>query len=727
MRPRVHAGAALVGILALGTLIAFLPRKPSRLELGAALALGTALAAWAALRGPFARRRAAFAAALALAVLAPAAGWVSWHSRSYLERGLFRWDAIRLDLPELAPVKSALSRSDEEAAQAALLAHFAARPSRDLNTLPPLTEAEATRQSDLVLQGMFQFFDEKTVQLPLDLSWDEDPLGSRTWQWMLHTMDFVLPLVERHRLTGDPRWLQRAEDLVLDWLRDNHLYFTSPPNRYAWHDHVTALRARAWLVFWEPWVRSGLASPAEARDVLGAIRAHAEKLADPAFYTEGHNHGLEQDLALVAIGVAFPELELSDGWIRTGCARLEKQVAETVSPDGVHLEHSANYHFMVLGILARALDFARRHSLALDRDRLQRTVDGMARYGAYLLQPDGRVPLLGDTSAQKPLDLADPMLSTCAARDPVLLHALSRGREGAPGELSVVHPEEGYAIFRDSWMPHPDFGKAVHLIFAAAAHEGRAHKQADDLTILLYGRGRELVVGPGLFSYSAEDAGRRHILGAASHNTVLIDGKSFQGYATRIERFAMDPSWGLVEASHDNYPGVRHRRLLLYVRPATILVVDELIPRDPGATREIEQLFHLDPAMEAAVLPGSSAVAARYRDGPSLRIEQLAEGRGHVAVLRGSTTPYRGWVSRLPRNLEPAPVVVTKMAAGRATLATWIEVDPEAPPGNGAGAASGGAEVSIDGDRIAFRWPAGGRIRTAIVKRTGELALTLSP
>jgi hypothetical protein len=456
--------------------------------------------------------------------------------------------------------------------------------------------------------------------------------------------------------------------------------------------------------------------------VFTAIRAHAEKLADPAFYTEGHNHGLEQDLALMAIGVAFPELELSESWRRTGCDRLEKQVVETVSPDGVHLEHSANYHVMVLGILARALDFARRNELPLDADRLQRTVDGMARYAAYLLQPDGRVPLLGDTSAQKPLDLANPVLSGCAGRDPVLLRALSRGREGAPGEISVVHQEEGYAIFRDSWPPHPDAEKAVHLIFAAAAHEGRAHKQADDLSILLYGRGRELIVGPGLFSYSAEDAGRRHILGAASHNTVLLDGKSFDGYATRIERFALDPSWALVEASHDNYPGVRHRRLLLYVRPATILVVDEILPREAGASREIEQLFHLDPAMEAAVLPGSSAVEARYRDGPSLRLEQLADGRGCLAILRGSTKPYRGWVSRLPRSLEPAPVAVTKVAAERAVLATWIEVDPEAPPGDGA---AQGAAVSIDADRIEFRWPAAGRTRSAVVKRTGDLGVSL--
>jgi hypothetical protein len=515
-------------------------------------------------------------------------------------------------------------------------------------------------------------------------------------------------------MSGDARFLQRAEDLVIDWIDDNYLQLLGLPSRLAWHDHVTAIRVRAWLEFWEDWVRSPLATPEEVEKLLTAIAVHGEKIADPEFYTAGHNHGIEQDIALMAIGTAFPELDSSASWVDLACRRLEEQVRWTVSPRGVHLEHSTNYHVFVLEMLTQALDFARRHGLAC-AGSLESTLDGMARFTAYLLRPDGRLPSIGDSNVDAPRrGLDDPVLSRFAARDPVLRYALSRGAEGSPGEAAIVYEEEGYAIFRDGWRPENDFDRGFHLVFTAAAHAGRAHKQADDLSFVLFAGGREFLVDPGLYSYDTREPGRRYVTSAAAHSVILVDGREFSGFTARIERQLLGDKYALVEASHENYPGVRHRRTLLHVRPATIFVIDRLESRSPEdaapVEHDFEQIFHLAEDLETSVEASGSVVEARAEGWESrLRITQLAGGRGTARIIKGQQSPLQGWTSPIYRKLVPAPVASFRERGREARFITWIEV--EGKPSDPAAPAAGSA--AEEGGRTVLHWTSGGRARTA--------------
>jgi hypothetical protein len=586
------------------------------------------------------------------------------------------------------------------------------------------------KANDQLVDGVIEIFTERPVRIGKDVDWGADPFGDRTWQWFLQAMDYLLALTERHRATGDLRYLERAEELILDWIDDNYLYRLRPASGLAWHDHTTAVRVRAWLSFWEPWVRSPLADGAKVEKLLAAIAAHAEKLADPEFYTADHNHGLEQDLALMAVSRAFPEFARSEEWARLACARLEKTVASTVSPSGVHLEHSANYHLFTLGILTRAQEFARRHGLPCGSGELERTLEKMARYAAYLLQPDGREPLLGDTELAAPYTPGDPVLSRYAERDPVLRYSLTRGREGTPGEAAVVYPAEGYAILRDAWHGADDFDQGLYLVFAAAAHPGRAHKQADDLSFILFARGRELIADAGLYGYDAREPFRRHVISAAAHNVVLIDGAPFAGYATRMERHRLEAAYSLIEAVHENYPGMRHRRTLVYVRPWTLFVIDELEPRAGGGQERLfEQLFHLAPDLEATASADRSSVSARPVAGAegvpavgadTLRLVELAAGRGTAAVVKGQTDPLRGWLSRDHHQITPAPVATFSARGPGATFITWIEVGPAPLAGDPRSAVEPGAK------RITIEWPVGEGVRRAVLERGEDFRLDLA-
>ncbi|MBI4600419.1 MAG: alginate lyase family protein [Planctomycetes bacterium] len=706
---------AAFAFLAIALPLAFWPGRLGYRHLAAGAAAGLGCAALAALAAPPLRRKRAFLAAAAAGLAAAGAGSAA---------GL--WREARGRAPSLAEA----FRLEPGGTVEAFLERLQRRPPKDVASLLKAAPEKRSRRSDLLLEGRLELHEHEPVSVPRDLSWDEDPLNDKTWRWTLHAMPYVEWLTDSFVATRDGRFLERAEDLVLDWIEDNLFCLGSPPSRMSWHDHATALRVRAWLPFWEQWVKSHLFDEPKAELLLRAVAAHGERLASEAFYTRSHNHGIDQDVALIAIATAFPELRKAREWRDLACARLRTQVFETISPAGVHLEHSAGYHFHTLGVLTAACDFMSRHGIAVEGLDLEEVLRKMARVAAYLIQPDGHIVPIGDTTHEPSLDTSDPVLALHAERDPVLRFALTRGREGSPGDGSVVFEREGYAIFRDAWRPEPDFEKGLHVVLTAAANPGLAHKQADDLSFTFFGLGRELIVDPGHYSYDELDPARRYAVSARAHNVVLVDGEGFSGYSARIEAHALQEGHAVVQASHDNYPGLRHRRTLLYVRPATLFVIDEVGPAGagggPAAARVFEQLFHLGPGLKPLVGPGRSSVRAASggpgEPGVELRVVAMVDGKGTAEVVEGQAEPLQGWISRGHRDLRPAPVLKLTARGGRATFATWIEAraSGETQPEGGEG-----PWCRVEEGSILIRWPAGGGTRQAQIRRGGKLEVRL--
>jgi hypothetical protein len=568
----------------------------------------------------------------------------------------------------------------------ALSDYFAQRGRVSFNTTSVLPDL--ARTADDVLSGRFTFAGNPPLDLPRDLSWDENPSGRRRWAFLLHKMHYVVALTQSYQDSGDPAYLQRAEDLVLDWIGDNYDNLDGPPpSDMTWHDHATALRVRAWLEFFEEWTKTPLASGEEIARVLSAIVMHAEKLADEDFYTEKHNHGIDQDYALLAIGACFPEMSASGSWVTLGATRLREQVRQTISPNGIHLEHSPGYQLFMLNLLGRILKFTERHRLdVFPPDKLGSLIARMASALAYMAKPDGHLPTIGDTTASAKITPENVILSQYANKDPVLRYVLSRGRDGVSGRLAAVYKQEGYAYLRDSW-PGPDrFGDAVHIVFTAAANPGLAHKHADDLSFVLTGYGKDFLVDPGMHSFDHEDPARKFIVSSAAHNVVQVDGIGFEGHTARIDAVDIHDGYVLIEASHTNYPGLRHRRTLAYLRPGTLLLVDDLGSVPGGAlsrrARKFEQLFHFAPDINVSLTRPGVGLAAPVPDNPGqsrLYLRQLLwTGDDRMEVIEGATDPLQGWVTKSQGSLMPAPVVAFSKLGSSARFVTLIHLAPDA-------------------------------------------------
>ncbi len=544
----------------------------------------------------------------------------------------------------------------------------------------PVPQEEVLSKAAELVQSRYQLLTYDSVQLPPSLTWDENPHQDRSWNWALHNMDYVVTLTRAYEATNDAAFLQRAEDIALDWIDVNTKYFLKPPSEFSWGDHTTALRLLNWLYFFDVWKGSELATPEHVETIFRALLGHAQMLSDANFYNDNHNHGIDQDRALLAFSLMFPNTARSAQWMGLALSRLSSQVQFAVSPNGIHLEHSAGYQLYGMLQLQKTHSFLQQwqvhHGVV---DSMTRNIALMADYVPNLVKPDGFLVKIGDTANARITGFRE-QLSLVEAAPPALRDLAENGTTNKLANISLAFPAEGYALIRDFENGLRDFQKSFYLFFSAAAHQGRAHRHADDLSFVMSHGGREILIDPGMHSYKRGDPGRAYVVSAAAHNSVIVDGKSYQGWDTSFDGYFANDRLTLIRGSHRNYPGFEHLRWLLYLRPAMLIVLDRVRPISGSKTNAdvpFEQVFHFSSKLTVTLdeAEGRATVLSDTSDQEAvLLLTQVGPQKGSMRVAKGEESPMQGWDSPARAQLVPTPTLVSLQRGAQAEFVTVLQI-----------------------------------------------------
>ena len=494
----------------------------------------------------------------------------------------------------------------------------------------------------------------------------------RSWESGFLALEFIPALLRHHKKDGRPEWLERALDLILSWRDANPP--TAPVAPRAWHEGTTtrrtnslALTAHALLqAFQAPGgtdLYASLNRPGCLVELLALLEQHVTFLLNPDIYIHEGNHGVRQDTFILFVAAAFPDFRDAEAWRDAVCRRLERHQLNALSGDGVWLEHSPGYHYMVtrrfLTIL-RLLEYGGHTAMT---KRLRAVLDRMVTFGLYALRPDGRQPALGDT-----LESRCRVMRRASFYEqlPVGGHALYSGTQGKSGvippHVDAVFPDGGWAILRDAWHDAERFGETVYVNFHANLHSAK-HKHADDLSFILYGKGRDWIVDSGRLNNEIDDPMKDHFrLDAAAHNTYTVDGRSyrFQRKSVRqvgILRSHSADKGAVVVGVNRLYEGASVVRTLVFLRhEAMIVLIDELVSnRGP---RHWASHLHLAPDLEvdatgetawSALCPSSEWVMDVVTSEPAL---------DRAEIVRGRDEPLLGWVTAGWNQAVEAPVLV---------------------------------------------------------------------
>lgn len=499
--------------------------------------------------------------------------------------------------------------------------------------------------------------------LSLPLNWDADPFKDTNWRFQLQAWRMVDPLVLAWLQTGDTHYLDDALVFVEDW----HSYHIEQrlPSQYGWYDMATGIRAMKLAFLLDRAMRGEFELDVRGQSVLLELaELHVRKLLEPAFLSTG-NHGLFQVHGLVALCSTVPYLKSCGGALAYAETHMQDLLSRQFSSEGVHLEHSPEYHLFVSATVQGMLGSGWYKNF----EYIQHLMPEVQANRVWMLDPDRSVVAVGDSVASR-YNLSFPAgddtcvdVSTYQSRC-YLLQAFSKS---------------GYAVVRSDWAI-PEVSSSM-LFFMASFHSA-AHKHADDLSFDLFEFGERLLTDTGKSSYNS-DKWRDFAVSTRAHNALEIDGRSSStrladAYGSALRQVSRQGDAFALEGviQHAN-SGVTQRRRLFYTPRLWLLVVDDLAG---ASVATVTQWFHFAKQVQVTgPLPGPGAKSvfdARLRSGRLVQLEQLLPGCPSTLSF-GSSSPIQGWETESYGHLVPRHTVGFTCTGNERAFATLLLLDPE--------------------------------------------------
>ena len=571
------------------------------------------------------------------------------------------------------------------------------------------------------------------VALGAEIDWHRDPVTGRVWErhfWTAYRPEHdsegrdskIIHELNRHQhlprlakaylLSGDERYAAEAVVQLESWIEQN------PPGLgINWQSSLEiGIRAISWLWTIFQILPSRSLDDASAERIGRSLFSQLEHVNRyTSRFSSPNTHLIGEAAALFIGGLVFRDRKRPAVWLDRGADLLLEAAEKQILDDGVHGELSSCYHCYTLDFYLQALVLAERNRFPFP-DRVRRKICEMLRFLMHLTRPDGTLPLLGDDDGGRALALRQKNYRSF--NDALGLGAVLflredfkqqagayfeetlwlLGEEAAqvyrllgsepPARTQAFFARSGYLIQRSGWGPLDS-----HLVFDCGGlgmlRGGHAH--ADALSLVLFNRGRELLVDPGTFVYNGAPDWRNYFRSTPAHNTVTIDGRdqaerggTFRWNTKVSSRAAIEPAPApieYVEGEHDGYcrmpQGVTHRRRLLHIPSKYWIVVDDF--RGPGE-HTYDFYYHLAPDVAVSSFEHDEAELALRSEQAGLLLCLHASRPLETELIRGRAAPIGAWASRGYGEKKPTSTLRAAMAGpAPAAAMTFLSLAPNDP------------------------------------------------
>lgn len=483
------------------------------------------------------------------------------------------------------------------------------------------------QQGEKLFNNIYHFDRFEPAELPIALTWKEDPFNSRSWKWQLHQWVFYAGLIAAHGATGNDKYLDRLLQLVRSWYECN--YTKDYPSELSWHDHSTALRLRTLIYVWEYLRCSTFQMDEQSINLfLNLIETHCNVLSSKDFYNQHNNHGFDQSMFLYLASVKFPEFESAKIWHTIALDRLIDEISVAFTSEGMHVENSPSY---LVNMLQR-VHLASKMMLYYESEKcieLDIIVDSALKSLSYLMLPDGTLPMLGDTDLGSLIPAMKHLKGYSNFN--FFQYTYSKGEDGCTVTYPVdaVFAESGYAVFRDRWHVKSTFEQMTQLVFKCG-FLSTFHRHDDDLNFILYGLGEYWFVDGGIYQYDEKDRYRQYLRSARAHNIPVIPNitplrklSSDASKQSGIVDYNLEDNASWVKAESYMNPGFCVTRKIEYLRPNRFIIIDNVKAESNDYLHSYELMFHI-PLDKRIILQKDNKVIIKGEK--SHQLEMLFDG-----------------------------------------------------------------------------------------------------
>lgn len=553
-------------------------------------------------------------------------------------------------------------------------------------------------EANELVRGQFRRFGGPPV--PLDLSphsplqhWTEaqsQVKGDIKDVWDPARFGWVFVLARAYHITG------REEYSLAFWENFQSFRVLNPYNLGAnWASgQEVALRILALSFAWQFFHSSPHSTPERRLELVQSIYEHAARIPPTLIYAQSqrNNHLITEALGLYTAGWVLEGAPEAGHWFNHGQQTFFRALQDQIGEDGTYMQHSMNYHRLMLHAALWGHTLNRRAGSAYPKAVMEKLVLASRWLLAQIDPFSGKAPNLGANDGSQILPLA-----TCTINDyrpvaqAVTLAFVSKSTqpEGCWNEaslwLGLLLSQDRETLLRVSSPAVLRLGDAESWATLRAATFTDRPSHADQLHVELWWQEENIARDAGTYRYNAPPPWDNSLAGTAVHNTVMIDGYDQMERAGRFlwldwaqPNILSRGRWNYEKliAEHDGYQFLNlvHRRSLSRLSSQHWLVEDLVEPIQPDKRAHDIRLHWLVPDWSFEIFYESvelHSARGNVRIGLS---GFLANNRQmvlseHLSIFRAGTCLYGssaqnsilGWYSPTYAHREPALSIILSL------------------------------------------------------------------
>lgn len=389
---------------------------------------------------------------------------------------------------------------------------------------------------------------------PVD--WKQGSKRGTAWENALHRWEWIWPLLVAYDTKQDKESLKQATLLALDWVKaDLASQNGTQPNRM-WSSGNASWRAAALGYVLHAATDANLVSPEQQHQLITSVRKHAAFLANDENYKVGRDSSLYLDFGLAALCANLDKLKDCQVWRDIAKQRFVETANKIFGDAGLEEGQSPMLH-------TRAAEVVQKMVKVVDAPSLKKLSEKVESATGWLIPPDGRYLLLGESSAYPVPDWA-----RAAATKTKGIKLL--GKSG----FAVVHDGGSY------------------LLASASFHDKR-RKHADDLSFVWSEKGQRIIADSGR-GPEKDRASRYFTRSAEAHNVLTVNGQNFaidgRPYKSALRAIGQTDGWYAITGTNPVLrAGAKHDRTWLYQPGKLLLVIDDV---SSDKTNQYDRYFH---------------------------------------------------------------------------------------------------------------------------------------
>lgn len=463
-------------------------------------------------------------------------------------------------------------------------------------------KASLIQEADQITQGRVRLFGAEPVQLSLspaqnDRHWTEArlvPGEDIKLIWEPARFGWAFTLGRAYLISGDDKYAE------VFWRHWETFTAANPVNCGPnWESgQEVALRLIAYLFALQVFADSSQTSEERKNQMLQAIVDHANRIPPTLIYAraQDNNHLVSEACGLFLAGAALPDHPRAEDWRKKGWHWLDFALRTQFDPDGTYIQHSLNYHRMVLHLALLGQAGARRLGMKFSPEVMTKLSAGTRWLMAQMERSSGDAPNLGNNDGANILSLASGSFrdhrSTAQAAAAAFL-GFAVLPVGPWDELAAwLDLDLGSQTVEAALIDSPAvrrLGDTGEWATLRAVHYRSRPAHADQLHVELWFNGINVMRDAGTYAYSLKSPWDNSLVHSRFHNTLTIDGQDPMLRAGKFLWLQWDQAeWveeecvpgRILTASHDGYQhmGFHHRRSLEWVQPGIWEVIDWVTP-----------------------------------------------------------------------------------------------------------------------------------------------------